>query len=259
MLHLLYPPLGFVPTSGENNPHGLQSSSQSSTSISKHFAPSTKSTNHTQTSSTCLKISSFNSRSIRHIHEISVFLQSTKVNILAASETWLGPSIPDSAMTMPRFQTPFRQDRNENGGGVCIFVHNELPCVHHNDLDNPQIEIMRTDLSASSQTILIGCCYRPPDSPESFYKELEDVLEKIHGFHFPIVLLGDFHAKNKEWFDGDSTNHHGSTLKNLMDHFDMHQLVNEPTHLNNEGKHTSLLDLAFTNAPHLFGAELCLH
>ena len=34
----------------------------------------------------------------------------------------------------------------------------------------------------------------------------------------------------------------------------MHQLVNEPTHLNNEGKPTSLLDLAFTNAAHLFGA-----
>ena len=39
-----------------------------------------------------------------------------------------------------------------------------------------------------------------------------------------------------------------------MDRFDMYQLVNEPTHLNNEGKPTSLLCLAFTNAPHLFGA-----
>ena len=85
-------------------------------------------------------------------------------------------------------------------------------------------------------TILNGCCNRPPDFPKSFYKELEDVLEKIHGFHLPIILLGDFNAKNKEWFAGDSTNHHGRTLKNLMDRFDMHQLVNEPTHLNNEGK-----------------------
>ena len=34
----------------------------------------------------------------------------------------------------------------------------------------------------------------------------------------------------------------------------MHQLANEPTHSNNGGKPTSLLDPAFTNAPHLFGA-----
>ena len=34
----------------------------------------------------------------------------------------------------------------------------------------------------------------------------------------------------------------------------MHQLVSEPTHLNNGGKPTSLLDLAFTNVPHLFEA-----
>ena len=36
------------------------------------------------------------------------------------------------------------------GGGVCILVHNELACVRRNDLDNPQIEIMWTEVSASS-------------------------------------------------------------------------------------------------------------
>ena len=87
----------------------------------------------------------------------------------------------------------------------------EMHFAFSRDLDNPQIVIMWTEVSAisRSQTILIGCCYRPPDSPKSFYKELEDVLEKIHGFHLPIILLGDFNAKNKEWFAGDSANHHG--------------------------------------------------
>ena len=39
------------------------------------------------------------------------------------------------------------------------------------------------------------------------------------------------------------------------------QRVNAPTHLNNEGKPTSLLDPAFTNAPHLLELQhrLCLH
>ena len=60
-----------------------------------------------------------------------------------------------------------------------------------------------------------------------FCKELLDILEQMHSFYLPI---------------------------NLMDCFDMHQLVDEPTHLNNEGKPTSPLDLAFTNVPHLLEA-----
>ena len=73
----------FVPTSGENNPHGQQSSSQPSTSMPKHFAPPTKSTNHTQTSSTCVKISSFNFQSIRHkTHEITVSYNPQKSTFL---------------------------------------------------------------------------------------------------------------------------------------------------------------------------------
>ena len=192
---------------------------------------------------------------MRHkIHEIADYLQSTEVHMLAVSETWLGPSIPDSTITIPCFQTPFRQDRNENGGGVCLFVHNDLSCVRRNDLENPQVELMWAEVSTGSQTLLVGCCYRPPDSPKSFYEELEVALEQVHGFHLPIILLGDFNAKHSEWFAGDSTNHHGRTLKNLMDRYDMHQLVDEPTHLNHEGKPSSLLDLAFTNAPHLFAA-----
>ena len=35
----------------------------------------------------------------------------------------------------------------------------------------------------------------------------------------------------------------------------MHQLVSQPTHLNNEGKPSSLLDLKFTNTPHLFSSS----
>ena len=35
----------------------------------------------------------------------------------------------------------------------------------------------------------------------------------------------------------------------------MHQLVSQPSHLNNEGKPSSLLDLIFTNTPHRFSSS----
>ena len=67
-----------------------------------------------------------------------------------------------------------------------------------------------------------------------------------------IVLLGDFNAKHKDWYSEDVTNCHGSAQKDLMDSFNMSQLVNKPTHLNSERVPVSLSDLAFTNVPDLF-------
>ena len=61
--------------------------------------------------------------------------------------------------------------------------------------------------------------------------------------------MGDFNAKNREWYDGDITNSHGIALKDLSDRFNLTQLCNEPSHLNNVGKPESLLDLMFTNVP----------
>ena len=49
------------------------------------------------------------------------------------------------------------------------------------------------------------------------------------------------------WFTGDTTNYHGSILKEKMDSFDLVQLCSQPTHLDRNGKPESLLDLIFTN------------
>ena len=86
-----------------------------------------------------------------------------------------------------------------------------------------------------------------------FFSKLEQVLEKVA--EKDILLVGDFNAKHKDWFFGDNTNYNGQTLKDLMDRFDMTQLCSEATHLDNNGEPSSLLDLAFTNVPHLFNYQ----
>ena len=73
----------------------------------------------------------------------------------------------------------------------------------------------------SQRSLLIGCCYRPPHLAVTFYENLETVLDKA--VDMDIILLGDFNAKNAEWFTGDTTNYHGS-LKEKMDSFDLVQL-----------------------------------
>ena len=135
------------------------------------------------------------------------------VSILAVSETSLGPSIPDCMVTIPGFQSPLRQDRNENGG-VCFYIYNEHSYVRRDtgNLENCELEIIWIEVSDGPATVLVGCCYRPQDSLKSFYEKMDVVLEHLGETRLPVVLLGDFNAKQSEWFVGDSSNYHGRIL-----------------------------------------------
>ena len=50
-----------------------------------------------------------------------------KVDILVIIETKLGSSFPDSHFIIDGFRQPYRLDRNEDYGGVMIFVSEDIP------------------------------------------------------------------------------------------------------------------------------------
>ena len=199
-----------------------------------------------------INISTFNARSLRHkTAEISYFVKTHKIHVLAVSETWLGPSIPDSMIALPGFQAPFRNDRNAMGGGVCIYVSTSLPCRHREDIQTPGLEIIWVELSnVGKRPLLVGCCYRPPSSHRYFYTLLDENLDAVAGRD--ILLLGDFNAKNSNWCETDRTSTAGILLKDLLDSFNLTQLCTQPSHLDNHGIPHSLLDLVITNRSDYF-------
>ena len=138
------------------------------------------------TSSQSINICQFNARSIRNkMNEISYFTKQNNVHIITISETWLGPEFSDNYLNLPNFQTVFRQDRNKNGGGVCIFVSDQLSCCRRSDLESQDLELLWVEvfLQQSPRTqyplLPIGCCYRPPNSPMHFYEKLETTLDNV--------------------------------------------------------------------------------
>ena len=56
----------------------------------------------------------------KHIDEICVLLATKNFDILALNETRLDHSIPDDLVNIPNYDI-IRNDRNRNGGGVCIY------------------------------------------------------------------------------------------------------------------------------------------
>ena len=108
--------------------------------------------------------------------EICDFGQTSFINLFAVSESWLGPTIPDSMLSLPGFQ-PYRKGRNASGRGVCFFIKNDLPCRHRTDLEFLGLELIWIKVFLISFSILVGCCHRPPSSATVFYDLLEKWLD----------------------------------------------------------------------------------
>ena len=49
------------------------------------------------------------------------------INILVITETKLDYNFPSAQFLVPGFSKPFRLDRNKNGGGVMIYVREDIP------------------------------------------------------------------------------------------------------------------------------------
>src|SRR2546425_11880170 len=66
-----------------------------------------------------------------------MYVLEEKFDIVGITETWLYPEISDSEMSIDGYFL-LRNDRNDaekhRGGGVALYVHNDLNCVHRDDL-----------------------------------------------------------------------------------------------------------------------------
>ena len=67
--------------------------------------------------------------------------------MLIVTETKLDPSFPSGQFLIDGFAKPFRRDRNKNGGGVMIFIRDDIPSKEikvnflHSDIECLFIEL----------------------------------------------------------------------------------------------------------------------
>jgi hypothetical protein len=83
---------------------------------------------------------------------------------------------------------------------------------------------------------------------DSFINNFQTILDSIYRSKpDSILILGDFNDKCLQW----NSNHSNSELKNkffdLIEGNNLHQMINEPTHIKDTS--TSLLDLIITDSP----------
>lgn len=99
--------------------------------------------------------------------------------------------------------------------------------------------------TSPTNVVLIGNCYRPPDSNSCFIAELrESITDAINLCHTKTVFLfGDFNLPQIDWNLLFSPCNTSSQFISLTLDFNLVQVVNKPTRGNN------ILDLILTSAP----------
>ena len=191
----------------------------------------------------CLNINSLSEKIISLRNVIS----KSKLEVLCIDETKLDLSFPDTQFKTEGYQFPlFRKDRNSDGGGKIVYVREGLVTKQLPLFESPAIESICIELTISKSKWCILFAYRPPNfNKKEFFNEISNSLSNIITNYDNVVLAGDLNINLLDP-SADTENH----LSDLIDIFDLKNIVKEPTYFKSEKG--SLIDIILTNKPRSF-------
>ena len=124
------------------------------------------------------------------------FLNSGIFDILIITETKLDETYPISQFHIDGYSMPYRLDRNRNGGGVIIYVREDIPSkilrkhFFPNDIEEIFVEIS----FRKSKWLLCGTYHPPLQSDQHYFDNIDKVLD-VYCQYEKIMLVGDFNAQ----------------------------------------------------------------
>ena len=183
------------------------------------------------------------------VDELRVVINDSKsgIHIIAITETWLDKKIEDAEVDIPGYKI-YRKDRDADGGGVAVYVRNDLSVIRREDLEDPNLEGLWLEITLpKSRGFLLGLYYRPPDSSDyldgDFMARFTDVAELASSEGKEILLVGDFNCD----FSAKRLTSGCKQLKSLFRTLSFTQLIDSPTRITKDT--STLLDLIATNCP----------
>ena len=158
-------------------------------------------------------------------------LVSNNIDVLVIQETKLDETFPEKSFIIPGFKAPFRQDRNRHGGGIMVFVREDiqsrmLPTIKgFEDFEGLFIEI---NLRKSKWLLL--ATYKPPSLSKEFYFSRVNKALDAFGSNFEnIILMGDLNTTDTD-----------ETLIEFLEVREFSNLVHFPTCFMSEEKPSTI-------------------
>ena len=158
------------------------------------------------------------------------------VDILVITETKLDDTFPLGQFYVEGFTMPYRLDSNRNGGGVIIYVREDIPSKILEKHKLPQdVEGMFVELNFRKIKWLLFGTYHPPSQNDQYYFEALDKALDCYSSYDRIVLIGDFNSED-----------HETCMETFLYQHNLTNIVKEGTCFKNSSK-PSIIDLFLTN------------
>ena len=187
-------------------------------------------------------IAHLNINSISEKFDQLLFIIRHNIDILVVGETKLDATFPSIQFQIDGYSQPYRRDRDRNGGGVIIFVRDDLPSkqlLKHTFHDDIEVLIIEINLRKTKFLLMGG--YRPPSqSPNYFFHAINNALDVYTGAYDKLLLAGDFNVTETE-----------TVLNDFLYENDLKCLVKDKTCFKNP-ENPRCIDHFLTNFPGSF-------
>ena len=122
------------------------------------------------------------------------------VDILLLSETKLDDSFPTAQFLLNGFCKPYRLDRSSNGGGILLYVRDDIPSRLLTDYKiKDNLELFFVEVNIRKKKWLLGCSYNPHKSNISNHlHHLNKGLDVYLKSYDNILIMGDLNSEVSE-------------------------------------------------------------
>ena len=162
-----------------------------------------------------------------------------KIYILVMTETKTDSIFLLNQFAMQGYSKPQRFDRNRNGGGVFIYVREDIPSRELKIHNTPEdIESIFIEINLIKTRWLFCGCYHPPSqSDQYFFENIGKALDKYSKHYDKFMFVGAFYAEKSE-----------PCLSQFRQEFNVKNIVNESTCFKTV-LNRSCIDLFITHSP----------
>ena len=117
-------------------------------------------------------------------------------DILMITETKFDDTYPISQFYIDGCSMLYRLYRNRNGGGVIIYVRENIPSkILRKNLFPNDVEGIFVELNFRKSKRLLCDTYHPPSQSDQYYFDNIDKALYVYCQYEKVVLVGDFNAQ----------------------------------------------------------------
>ena len=146
----------------------------------------------------------------------------------------MNSTVDDSEICIDNYNIIRRERVGSGGGGIVLYLKDNLSYKRKTDLEIPNIETLFVELHFSNGNFLVGFVYRPPNSNLVHYSDwlkcMDITLEKCHNENKKFIMLGDFNI------DLVPTVYQRNSWINTFQNYNLSQLIKEPTRITHQSK-----------------------